>query len=139
MLADCFVPVKLVSAENVELARSMGVRWLPGLAIVDADGRQHHGWVGFMVPDDYIAELTFGRAMAAMAHKDYHAASMLFTRVTVHGSGERAPEALYWQGVNEMRRKKEPRAYDQAWKDLVSRYPDSVWRRKVDFILEEDR
>jgi hypothetical protein len=62
-LTETFVPCKIESGKQPELARAMGVRWLPGTVVVDGTQRAAHAIVGFLSPPDYLVELTFGRAI----------------------------------------------------------------------------
>lgn len=127
---------KLASADHVPLMKQLGVRWLPGIVLSDAQERIHHQWVGFLPPADYRTELLFGRAMAAYGAKRYDEAAALFDRLVAEFSrSERAPEALYWRGVNEYRRTNGMDAPKEQWRRLVNGYPASLWSRKVEIFL----
>src|SRR2546428_2686147 len=101
-----FVPCKLESAKNVELARKFSARWLAGVVVADADERPAHVSIGFLPPADFIDELRFGRAIAAMGQKRYDDAHSIFATVGSRG-GERAPEALFWWGISRYRQMKD--------------------------------
>jgi TolA-binding protein len=135
-LTSNFVPVKVESAKAPELARRMGIRWLPGLVVVDHDGRPAHAITGFLPPDDLLTELRFGRGIALMAAKRYDEAHRLFAEVG-DSKVERAPEALYWLGVSRFRQTKDFGSSVAApWGEIVSRFGASQWARKVGYAVQ---
>jgi len=131
-----FVAAKLESAKHPDLSRRMGLRWLPGLVVCDADERLAHVVVGFLPPDDLVAELTFGRAIVAMGEKRYDDAHAAFAAVAERPDAERAPEALYWWGISRNRQMKDfDAAVREPWGRIVERWPRSQWARKVGYAL----
>lgn len=135
-LSDRFVPARLESAKHADLARRMGVRWLPGLVVCDADERPAHVVIGYLPPDDLRAELTYGRAIVAMSEKRYDDAHALFCAVADWPGAERAPEALFWWGISRFRQTKDfATAVGEPWTRIVERWPGSQWARKVGYAL----
>ncbi len=136
-IEERFVPVRLESVEHREASRAHQVRWLPGVVVSDAEGRSHHTSIGFLPPDDLTAELAFGRGHALMAGKRYEEASTSFEEVSRRmPTGDRAPEAIYWRGVNELRRTKDFGAALRAWKSIVDDHSGSTWATKIGWMLE---
>ena len=135
-LNEKFIPCKVESAKQPELAKRLGVRWLPGLVVIDsADERPASTAIGFLPPEDLLIELAFGRAIAAMAQKRYDEADALFREVSESPAAERAAEAYYWWGVSKYRQTKDLRASLLAlWPTLLERWPKSQWARKVAFM-----
>lgn len=135
-LQDRFVCVKLESALDPSLARSLGIRWMPGLAVLGADGRAACVQTGFLPPADLLLELTFGRAILAMGQKRYAEAHALFREVMDAEGAERAPEAAFFLGVSRYR---ETKAFGEAvlepWGAILARWPRSQWARKVGWAL----
>lgn len=131
-----FVPVRLVSADHVEISRKFNIRWLPGVVVTDADERPHHSSVGWLSPKDLQVELVFGRAMAAMTRKQYPEADGLFQKLVEGYPGhERAVDGWYWWGINTYRCMKDMKAAAPYWTTLVEKYPDSLWARKIGWIF----
>ena len=135
-VSDKFVACKVESAKNPELAKRLAVRWLPWLAVIDStDERPASITVGFLPPEDLLVELTFGRAITAMAQKRYDDAHALFREVAENPTAERAPEAYYWWGVSKYRQTKDVQASLLAlWPNILERWPKSQWARKVAFM-----
>ena len=131
-----FVGAKLESAKHADVSRRMGVRWLPGLVVCDAEERLAHLIVGFLPPDDLVPEITFGRAIVAMGDKRYDEAHAAFAAVADRPGAERAPEALYWWGISRNRQMKDfDAAVREPWGRIVERWPKSQWARKVGYAL----
>ena len=135
-LNDRFVPCKVESAKHPELAKRLAVRWLPGLAVIDStDERPASIAIGFLPPEDLLAELTFGRAIAAMAQKRYDDAHALFREIAENPTADRAPEAYYWWGVSKYRQTKDLQAsLLELWPNILEKWPKSPWARKVAFM-----
>jgi TolA-binding protein len=131
-----FVPCRLESLKEPELLKRLNVRWLPGVAVVDAADRPAHVSIGFLPPADLLTELAFGRAVALMGAKRYDEAHALFARVADTPGAERAPEACFWWGISRYRQSKDFRAaIEEPWRRIVERFPQSQWARKVGFML----
>ena len=135
-IGENFVAAKLESARHADLSRRIGIRWLPGLVVCDADERLAHTVVGFLPPDDLVFEITFGRAIVAMGEKRYDDAHAAFAAVAERPEAERAPEALYWWGISRNRQLKNfDAAVREPWGRIVERWPKSQWARKVGYAL----
>lgn len=131
-----FVAAKIESGKQPDLARSLGIRWLPGLAVVDADGRAASVQTGFLPPGDLLPELAFGRAIFAMGQKRYDEAHALFQELLGQLEAERAPEAAYWWGISRFRQTKDFAAsMREPWGEILRRWPRSQWARKVGWAL----
>lgn len=135
-LSEKFVPCKLESAKHPDLAKRVGVRWLPAMTVIDsADERPASLAIGFLPPEDLLVELTFGRAIAAMAQKRYDDAHSLFQEIAENPTADRAPEAYYWWGVSKYRQTKDLQAsLLTLWPPILERWPKSQWARKVAFM-----
>ena len=136
MVDEYFVPVRLESVKHNDVARKMGVRWLPGIVVADADERPAHVSVGFLPAEDLLSELTFGRAICAMGAKQYEEADRLFESVSVNPLAERAPEACFWWGISRFRRTKDLSSAREPWSRIVATWPHSQWARKVGYALD---
>lgn len=130
-----FVPCKVNVKENAGLAGRMRVNWTPTIQCVDADGTVHHTQIGFLPPDDYLAELALARGRAAFNQGKYAEAAVLFRQVVQeHGKSAQAPEAQYWLGVAGYKHAGSPDPLKAAWEALGRNYPGSLWAKKVPFL-----
>jgi len=135
-VTEHFVPAKLLGAEHRELSKAFNIRWFPGLVVAGSDGRAAHVQVGYLPPDDLIAELDYGRAIHAMTAKNYAAANALFDALSADAATERGPEAAYWWGVSRMRETKDSKSALDPWRRIAQRWPKSQWARKVAYALK---
>jgi len=131
-----FVPTRLVGADHRDLSKAYNVRWFPALIVTDATGRAVHQQIGYLPPDDLIAELDYGRAIFAMGTKDYATANALFDALSADPATERGPEAAYWWGISRMRETKTTEASFDPWRRITERWPTSQWARKVAYALK---
>ncbi len=137
-VSEHFTACKLESGENYPVMKRLGIRWLPGIVLTDGKERVHHSWVGFLPPEPYLVELLFGRGMAAFGSKQLEAAEQHFETLVAETPGsERAPEALYWQGVSRYRQSGELADANRSWARMVETYPQSLWARKVEIFLDD--
>ena len=97
--------------------------------------RSTHSTVGFLPPDDLLHELDYGRAIHAMATREYATANGLFDALSAQHDAERAPEAAYWWGVSRMRETKQPDTALEPWQRILDHWPDSQWARKIRYAV----
>lgn len=134
-----FVPVHFNAAEAgpriTELARQFRQVWTPTFVFLDPHGIELRRFVGYMPPEEFLAELGFVRGYAALFRGDTAAAfQILRTVVEQHPGAAVAPEALYWAGVAAYRRDGKPDELRRQWAELQERYPHSIWWKRASFI-----
>lgn len=134
-IAANFIPCKINFPENAELAAKFHVVWTPTLLFLSADEVVYHRFVGFLPPEDCLAELYFARGWAAFSlGKSDEAISQFKELVSQLPKSDPAPQALFWSGVADYRKTKSPEGLISTWKTLAKDYPDSVWAKKVSFL-----
>ena len=128
-----FVPVRTeCSWDNpTEPMRRFDVKWTPTFLVHDADGKEHHRFVGYVPTDDLLAHLWLGRAKI-LYDADRHAEAIpLFeTLLSRHPAAGAAPEAVFLQGVSGFKVSHDPKALRRAYDLLAARYPQSEWARR---------
>ncbi|MDQ3657454.1 MAG: hypothetical protein M3457_20555 [Chloroflexota bacterium] len=82
---------------------------------------------------EFLDILDIGEALAAMRCKGYDTAIGLFTEVRDRTpDGPLTPKAIYWRGiVAYFRDGKSPGSANAEWGELVERFPDSIWAKRV--------
>ncbi len=131
-----FVTTKISFKENRDLAFRMGAHWTPQVQFIDAaDGQVHQEFVGFLPPDDFLAEASFALGKMAYDRGQFSEASDWF-RKTAEGlpATETSPKALYYLGVSEYKRTKDHQGMFDVWRRLVKNYPDSSWATRASII-----
>lgn len=142
-VSEHFVPIKFNAKEpHPDFKEALGrgkFLWAPLLIFLDGRGSELRRYVGFLPPEDFLAELRLVLGLSAMTHSNLDEALTWFD-----GAAERypqagvAPEALFWgaaagyrlHGLKEVVRR---------WDDLRARYPESPWARRVDVVPPEVR
>jgi thioredoxin-related protein len=128
-----FVPLKLDLFQERAFTREHQVFWTPTILIADHSGRVRYTSVNFLPAAEFLDILDIGEGMAAMRWKGYETAIALFTHVQERrASGPLTAEAIYWRGIAAyFRGGKSSEAAQAEWADLLARFPDTVWAKRV--------
>ena len=131
-----YVALKVNVKEQRDLAKKLRVIWTPTVFAALPDGTVLHQTIGWLPPDDFIAEFGYGLARAALEQRDFESASRLLRdAVTKNPKHDRAPEAMYWLGVSEFRRTNGIDAAKVAWKELAENWSGSAWAARVKWLV----
>lgn len=132
-----FIPVKISLAEQGLLARRLRATWTPTLIISDPDGTEHHRFVGYLPPEEFIPQLHLGLGKAAFNRGDWYGASGSLKEVVErYPQADAGPEAQYWFGAAELKRTGKREEILAAWKNLMKLYPQSTWAKRVSFVAK---
>ena len=137
-VAAAFVPLRLdVSDRHV---RDLNIVWLPTVVVLDHRGREHARHVNAAPPADFLDLLALGEAHARLkdARGESHARAeaVLAAALARREDGPLHPELLYWQAIaGYFRGGHDGEFRDQVWNELLRRYPDSAWARRVPEFL----
>lgn len=109
------------------------VKWTPSLFIIDPDGLEHHSWVGFLPPEEFIPFLTLGIAKAYFNQDRFTEAMGEFQRIIAESpqSGA-APEAVYLRGVSRYKSAHTIDGLIEAYEKLHAEYPSSDWAQRAE-------
>jgi TolA-binding protein len=121
--------------ENRDLAKRLRAYWTPTIIFLDAEGTEHHRFMGYLPPDEYGAQIHFARGREAFVKGNYQVALDAYqTVVERYPNSDAAPESLYWTGVCAFKlTKDEPKIYE-ACREVVKRYPHHIWAKKLGFL-----
>lgn len=110
--------------------------WEPGLVLLDPRGNELRRFVGYRSPGDFLAELSFGKALTHFLYRRYEQAVEGFAQAAdLSPSAAVALEALYWRGIALLRLTGRGRpALTEAWNELRDRYPNTTWSRSADVL-----
>ena len=59
-----FIPLQVDFNKNKALVKRYGIKWTPTIVILDSDGDEHHRFIGFLSPEDFIGQIILGRGKA---------------------------------------------------------------------------
>ena len=136
-LSDRFVCLKLdTSAPTPDFRRILGqegLRWTPTFVVTDHALRQLRRIIGFLPPDDFLAELRLVLGVAALARgRNETALPALRAVADLHPRSHVASEALFWAGIAAFRvAGRDKAALRDGWEPLWERYPDSTWAQRT--------
>ena len=108
------------------------VKWTPTIIILDSDGEEHHRFVGFLPPEDFIAQIVLAKGKVAFDHDNFEQALQCFQEVLVrYPKADAAPEAQYYLGVTKYKASHDPKELKLGFEALQRSYPSSEWAKKA--------
>jgi len=108
------------------------VKWTPTFVILDPDGREHHRMVGFLPPEDFMAQVQLGKAKLYYDQDRLDKAASEFQIVIERfPKTAAAEEAVFLLGVAGYKRSHQAGELRKAWEKLSRDYPQSEWTRKA--------
>jgi len=134
-VAERVVPARVNVLTERDLTKRMRVPWTPTFLFVDADGLEHHRFIGYLPPDEFAAQIHLAGARAAFNRASWEEAARRYAHLAEKfPETDAAPESIYWIGVCDFKRtKNDQRIYEQA-REVVRRYPNHIWAKKLKFI-----
>ncbi len=128
-----FVPLKLHLFQDREFTRANQVFWTPTILFADRSGKVRYTSVNFLPVPEFLDLLDIGEAMVGMRWKEYETAiARLQDVVDRSPNGALTAEAIYWRGIAAyFRDGKSPRSANTEWTELLERFPDSIWAKRV--------
>ncbi|MFL6259947.1 MAG: hypothetical protein ACJ76Y_09570 [Thermoanaerobaculia bacterium] len=142
-VSERFVAIKFnVKEPHPDYKEALGrgkVLWAPLLVFLDGRGSELRRYVGFLPPDEFLAELRLVLGLAAMTHTNFVEALRWFDGAAeLFPWASAAPEALFWAAAAGYRLSGLPEVI-RRWDDLRARYPESTWARRADVVPDEVR
>ena len=133
-IAHYFIPVQFNVVEQPEVMDRFHTPWTPTLIVQDPDGREVRRSQGYLDPRRFLGEMALAWLKDAIDRRDYAAASDRVPEALERTKGDpaREPEALYWAAVTTYKHKNE--GLLDGWRQLMQRFPESEWARRVEFI-----
>ena len=123
----------MVPFDAKPLSREFHIKWTPALIILGPDRREHHRTVGFLDPDDFIANGLLGSGKYHFDNGRYKEALAFFEEVLARQpDGDRAAEAIFLKGVALYKKSGDRAALKEVYETLQHRFPDSEWARKAE-------
>ncbi|HLC18746.1 MAG TPA: thioredoxin fold domain-containing protein [Thermodesulfobacteriota bacterium] len=124
-------PVKYDILESKEIAERYHVDWTPTFIFTDENGRELERWVGYLPAEDFIAQFTLSKGLAAFHLARYIEAEREFEMlVEEYPDSELVPEAEYYLGVSRFKEKGDAYPLGEICHLLQEKYPDSMWTKK---------
>lgn len=128
-----YVPLKLQCnfAKPTDLMKKYHVRWTPTLLVLNSDGKARFHTVGYMPPEELVAQLELLRAMERFDEGQFETAlSELRGVVDNHSTTSAAPQALFYWGVAGYKSSKDPKKLKRMHTEIKENYPQDLWAKK---------
>ena len=126
-----FIPL-LVAYDAKPLSDDFNIKWTPTLITLGADVKEHHRTVGFLDPDDFIANSLLGIGKYQFDNDRYPEALSFFdTIIADHSQSKTVAEAIFLQGVSRYKNSGDPKPLKEAYETLSSKYPDNEWAQRA--------
>jgi hypothetical protein len=131
-----FVPVQFNVVERPESMDRFNSSWTPSLIVQDAEGREYRRSLGYLDPMRFLGEMALARLLEKIHRRDYAGASDRAAEAIelTKGDPTREPEALYFGSVVDYKVANDAAKLIEGWTSLLTRFPDSDWAKKVEFI-----
>jgi len=127
-----FIPLQVDFNKNKALVKRFGIKWTPTIVILDADGDEHHRFIGFLPPEDFIAQIILGKGKAEFNLDYLEKAIQCFQEILVrYPKTDAAPEAQYFLGVSKYKASHDPKELKLGLETLQRDYPQSEWTKKA--------
>jgi len=108
------------------------VSWTPTIAVLDADGREHYRFTGFLSPEELCARIILDGAKIELTINNHELAVKCLNEVIENYQGTFAvPEAIFYLGVVNYISSDEPKFLREGLDRLRKEFPDSEWTLKA--------
>lgn len=137
-VSDHFIPVRVNIREQPELGKAYHIHAAPTTVILDRES-EYYRLSGFLPPQDFLAYLIIGRAVADCDRGKYAEAIDALNQLVSQGDGHPVDvlaEAWYWLGRARFKQSGDREAALPSWKVLVERYPQTSWAKRVAYLFE---
>jgi len=142
-VSERFVALKFnVKEPHLDFKEALGrgkVLWAPLLVFLDGRGSELRRYVGFLPPDEFLAELRLVLGLSEMTHANFQEALRWFdSAADDYPESSAAPEALFW-AAGAAYRLEGLAGVVRRWDDLRARYAETTWARRADVVPDDVR
>jgi len=125
------VPFKYDLVNESEIAEKYRVDWTPTFILTDERGIELDRWTGYLPAEDFIAQLTLSKGLAAFYLRRYRDAEREFEMlIEEHPDSELVPEAEYFRGVSIFKEKGDVVGLVEICHSIEGKYPHTQWAKK---------
>ena len=127
-----FIPLQIDFNKNKALVKRYAVKWTPTIIILNSDGEEHHRFVGYLPPEDFIAQIILGKGKVEFDLDRFEQAMQCFQEILVRfPKADAAPEAQYYLGVSKYKSSHDPKELKLGLEVLQRDYANSEWTKKA--------
>ncbi|MBL0731383.1 MAG: hypothetical protein JJW03_00800 [Desulfosarcina sp.] len=104
------------------------VSWTPTVVVLDAEGREHGRFSGFLSPQELCARMILDGAKTMMTLENFSLAIKCFGDIVEKYQGTFAvPEAIFYSAAAKYLSSHEPKVLKEGLLLLRKNFPDSEW------------
>jgi TolA-binding protein len=132
-----FVPVQINTQEEEEcsMVQCFQQVWTPDLRIVSSQSVELYHWNGYLPPFEFLPQLLIAQAQACLRLGDPYGAAEVYRGVLERfPTSAVASEAQYFLAVSLYKHSHKTSDLIDNWRQLQTRYPESLWRLKQSFV-----
>ena len=125
---DWLIPLRINKEKQSDYFKKYLVAWTPTIAILDAEGREHYRFTGFLSPLELCARVILDGAKAELTLNNYDLAIKCFDDVIEKYAGTFAvPEAIFYLSVAKFLLGHNPKMLREGLERLRKEFPHSEW------------
>lgn len=126
------IPVSLEVTSEQGLTAQYRIDLTPTFILTDSEGVELERWVGFLPPEDFIAQLYLALGLAAFHRKRFKEAKTTFEWIIDNQpTSVAAPQARYYMGLALYKSTGDTSHLKRTWNAMHNRYPNDFWTKKA--------
>lgn len=131
-ITENFIPVKIHIKENGPAFKRFEVQWTPTIMLLDATGKEHYRFEGYLPAANFLAQLDFGRGRVAFHGKQWDDATREFNSAAARDPRtELAAEAGYWAAVAQYKSTHDASSLKEWGKKVRVEFPNTTWAKRA--------
>ena len=132
VVTDWFTPLRINSQKHEDVFKKYGVTWTPTIVVLDAEGKEHYRFTGFLPPQELCARIILDGAKAELNLENHSRAIKCFDEILQKYPGTfAAPEATFYLAVAQYLSSHEPKFLKEGLEQLRKKFADSEWTTRA--------
>lgn len=126
------VPVSLEVTAEQGITAHYKIDLTPTFILADSEGAELERWVGFLPPEDFIAQFYLALGLSDFHRKMFKEARASFEWIIDNKPASvAAPQARYYMGVALYKTTGDASHLKRTWTAMHNRYPNDFWTKKA--------
>ena len=128
MVNSWFIPLRMNKEKQADAFKKYLATWTPTIVILDAEGKEHYRFTGFLSPMELSARIMLDGAKTEIDLGNYDLAVKCIHDVIDKYPGTYAvPEGIFYLGVAEFLPGHDPKVLKENLERLRKEFPKSEW------------
>ncbi len=127
-----FAPLSFTVTEAQDMTARYNIEWTPTFIIADENLRELERWVGYLPPEEFMAQARLSQGMSDIHLNRLRDAESAFAWILDNRpDADVAPQARYYLGVSLYKETGDAEHLMRTWEAMNKRYPASFWTKKA--------